>query len=93
MFANLIQLRVGRAHHRPRSVLYGRSEQLAALALHHAVPAVYKSREFAAAGGLMSYGADITDAYRFAGVYTGRILKGEKPASCRYSRPRKSSCT
>ncbi len=57
-----------------------RSEQLAALALRHAVPAISQYHEFAAAGGLMSYGADIADSYRLAGVYTGRILKGEKPA-------------
>jgi putative tryptophan/tyrosine transport system substrate-binding protein len=56
------------------------SEQLAALALRHAVPVIYEFRAFAAAGGLMSYGPRIADLYRLVGVYTGRILKGEKPA-------------
>ena len=54
--------------------------QLGALALRHSVPAIYQLREFAAAGGLMSYGGDTSASYRLAGVYTGRILKGEKPA-------------
>jgi putative ABC transport system substrate-binding protein len=57
-----------------------RSEQLAALAVRHSVPAIYQYHKFAAAGGVMSYGGSITDAYRLVGVYTGRILKGEKPA-------------
>jgi putative tryptophan/tyrosine transport system substrate-binding protein len=55
-------------------------EQLATLTIRHSVPAVYLYREFAAAGGLMSYGPDMTETYRTVGVYTGRILKGEKPA-------------
>ena len=54
-------------------------EKLATLAVRHAVPAVFEHRPFVAAGGLMSYGGSFDDAYRFAGVYTGRILKGEKP--------------
>jgi putative tryptophan/tyrosine transport system substrate-binding protein len=57
-----------------------RSEQLAVLALRHAVPAVYQFREFVSAGGLMSYGTTVVETYRPLGVYTGRILKGEKPA-------------
>jgi putative tryptophan/tyrosine transport system substrate-binding protein len=57
-----------------------RRGQLAALVARHAVPAVAASREFASAGGLLSYGADLTESYRLAGSYTGRILKGDKPA-------------
>ena len=57
-----------------------RTKQLAALTVQHAVPAVYQWREFVAAGGLLSYGSEVTDAYRLTGVYTGRVLKGAKPA-------------
>jgi len=56
-----------------------RYEMLGALAAHHAVPAVHGNQVFAAAGGLVSYGGSIVDSYRLTGVYTGRILKGEKP--------------
>jgi putative ABC transport system substrate-binding protein len=56
------------------------AEQLAKLTVRHAMPAIYKGREFAAAGGLLSYGSDLEESYRLAGIQAGRILKGDKPA-------------
>jgi putative ABC transport system substrate-binding protein len=79
-FATMVQLQCGGLVVGPDSFFISRSEQLAALALRHAVPAIYQYREFTAAGGLVSYGASLADFYRLAGIYTGRILKGEKPA-------------
>ena len=80
VFAKLSQLRAGGLVIGPDSFFTGRNEQLAALTVRHAVPASYHGRSFAAAGGLLSYGADTADAYRLAGTYVGRVLKGEKPA-------------
>ena len=56
-----------------------RAEQVVKLAAQRSLPAIYQYREYAKAGGLISYGTDLTDSYRQAGVYTGRVLKGEKP--------------
>ena len=80
VFAALIQLRAGALVIGADAFFTNRSEQLAALALRHAVPAIYATREFAEAGGLISYGPSIADSWRLMGIYTGRILKGEKPA-------------
>jgi putative ABC transport system substrate-binding protein len=80
VFANLTQLRAGGLVISPGTFFINHSEQLAALALRHMVPTIYEYRRFAAAGGLASYGGDITESYRLAAIYTGRILKGEKPA-------------
>jgi putative tryptophan/tyrosine transport system substrate-binding protein len=80
VFADIKRLRVGGLVIGPGSVFLGGINKLAALTVRHAVPAIYSYRIFPAAGGLMSYGSDISDSYRLAGVYTGRVLKGENPA-------------
>ena len=78
-FAKLIELRASGLVIGNDPLFTGQSEQLAALAVRHAVPAVYAWREFAVAGGLFSYGVAVSDSYRLTGNYAGRILKGEKP--------------
>jgi ABC-type uncharacterized transport system substrate-binding protein len=80
-FATLAQLRAGALLIGADAFFINQSEQLAALALRHAVPAIFFYRDFVTAGGLMSYGGDLTDAYRLVGVYSGRVLKGKKPAN------------
>jgi putative tryptophan/tyrosine transport system substrate-binding protein len=81
VFATLVRLRAGALVIGGDAFFTNHSEQLAALALRHAVPAIYSTREFAVAGGLISYGPSIADSWRLMGIYTGRILKGEKPAN------------
>ena len=80
VFAKLNQLRAGGLVIGQDPFFTVQREHLAALTVRHAVPAIFYGREFVAAGGLLSYGADVADAYRLAGNYTGRVLKGEKPA-------------
>jgi putative ABC transport system substrate-binding protein len=87
-FAKLIQLRAGGLVIGPDPLYSGHSEQIAALATRYAMPAIFENREFAAAGGLMSYSGSIVEAYRLAGVYTGRVLKGDKPSDLPVQRAR-----
>jgi putative ABC transport system substrate-binding protein len=79
-FATLVRNKAGALLVGPDAVLLSRRLQLATLAARHAIPAVYNVREYAEAGGLMSYGTNQTERYRQVGIYTGQILKGAKPA-------------
>ena len=79
-FATLIQMRAGALVIGADTFFISQSKRLAALTVRHAMPAIFQYREFPVAGGLMSYGGSLTDAHRLVGVYTGRILKGAKPA-------------
>jgi putative ABC transport system substrate-binding protein len=80
VFATMVQLQARALVIGPEQFYLGRSEQLAALTLRHAIPAISQYHEFAEAGGLMAYGSDGTFSVRTAGAYAGRILRGEKPA-------------
>jgi putative tryptophan/tyrosine transport system substrate-binding protein len=86
-FAALLQQRVSARLVGAHVLFFSRRDRLVALAARHAVAASYSTREFVAAGGLMSYGPNQTDVYRLVGVYTGRILKGAKPADLPVERP------
>ena len=88
-FAAFSQRRVGAVLIGPSAFFARRTEQLAALAARHALPAIFPIREFALAGGLMSYGGSIRYMFHQVGVYTGRILKGEKPADLPVQQPTK----
>jgi putative ABC transport system substrate-binding protein len=79
-FASLVPKRVDVLVLTPGSLFNNRRVQLATLAVRYAVPTIYSSREFAEAGGLMSYGPSVMEEFRQAGIYTARVLKGEKPA-------------
>jgi putative ABC transport system substrate-binding protein len=80
VFERLIQLRAGALVIGPDNLFTIHKEQLAKLTVRHAIPAIYQYREFAAAGGLMSYGTSETEYYRLVGTYAARVLKGDKPA-------------
>jgi ABC-type uncharacterized transport system substrate-binding protein len=93
-FATLLQQQAAALYVTTDGLFQNRHQQIIALAARHRVPTIYGNRAAAVAtGGLMSYGSPSGDNYRLAGNYTGRILKGEKPADLPVQQPRKSSCT
>ena len=88
-FTSIAQKRIDALAVMPDNLFSTRHVQFATQAARHAVPAIYSNREYAEVGGLMSYGTNILDAYRQAGIYVGRILKGEKPANMPVLQPTK----
>jgi ABC-type uncharacterized transport system substrate-binding protein len=87
IFASLVLLHAGALVVSPNAFFASRRDQLVALASRHAIPAIYTGREFPAAGGLISYGANLTSVFRQLGIYAGRILKGAKPADLPVQQP------
>jgi putative tryptophan/tyrosine transport system substrate-binding protein len=88
-FAHIVEQRLGALLLAADPFFYGLRDQLVALAARHAVPTAYFQRDFAIAGGLMSYGTSVADTCRQTGVYVGRVLKGDKPADLPVIRPTK----
>jgi putative ABC transport system substrate-binding protein len=91
VFATLVRLRAGGLVIATAPIVNNNLEKLGELAARHAIPAIYQYRDFVAGGGLIGLGPDPTEQYRLLGIYSGRILKGEKPSDFRSSKPRKSS--
>ena len=90
-FANLVQHRATAIVCGSGSFLFANRAPIVTLAARHAIPVIYSGGEAVAAGGLMSYSASISDAFRQAGIYAGRILKGEKPADLPIAQPPSSN--
>ncbi len=86
-FVSLVQLHAGALVVGADPLFNGRREELVALASRHAIPAIYEFRDFAASGGLISYGPSLTGMYRQVGIYVGKILKGAKPADLPVQQP------